>query len=211
MSEEDLRELAAVAVPRRFERGEIVFREGDDGETAYVIRSGGVRVTRYHQSGRTITLVELRPGDIFGELAMFGHETRSATVEAMEPTGAVALLSSDLKRLLQQHPEISLKMLGAFADRLRAANERLSRQSFQTVPGRVANALLAQVRRHQDEGADERDVVVEATRAELAQLAGTSRESASRFLASLERVGLVTCGRGKVTVHEPAALRNYIY
>jgi CRP-like cAMP-binding protein len=63
----------------------------------------------------------------------------------------------------------------------------------------------------QEEGAGESDVLVRATRAELAQLAGTSRESASRFLASLERDGIVTCGRGKVVVHEPAALRNYIY
>lgn len=211
MSEDEVRELASVAVPRRFESGQTVFREGDTGETAYVIRSGKVRVTRNHSSGRTITLVELRHGQIFGELAMLDHETRSATVEAVEPTTVIALLASDLKRVMLRHPDIALKMLAAFAGRLRAANERLSRQSFQTVPGRVANVLLAQVGQRQEEGADERDVLIKATRAELAQLAGTSRESASRFLASLERAGIVTCGRGKVVVHEPAALRNYIY
>jgi CRP/FNR family transcriptional regulator len=53
--------------------------------------------------------------------------------------------------------------------------------------------------------------VIKATQAEVAQLAGTSRESASRFLASLERDGVVTLGRGKVTVHDPARLRNYIH
>jgi CRP/FNR family cyclic AMP-dependent transcriptional regulator len=211
MSEEDLSELAAVAVPRRFEPGETVFREGDQGETAYVIRSGKVRVTRNHSDGRTITLVELRQGQIFGELAMLDHETRSATVEAVEATAVIALLAGDLRRVLIRHPDIALKMLAAFAGRLRAANERLSRQSFQTVPGRMANVLLAQVGQRQEEGAEDRDVLIKATRAELAQLAGTSRESASRFLASLERAGVVTCGRGKVVVHEPAALRNYIY
>jgi CRP/FNR family transcriptional regulator, cyclic AMP receptor protein len=211
MSVESLRELASVAVPRSFEAGHVVFREGDQGDTAYVIRSGKVRVTRQHSSGRTITLVELRPGQIFGELAMFDHETRSATVEAIERTSALALLARDLKRVLQRDPAIALKLLGAFAGRLRAANERISRQSFQTVPSRVANVLLTQVVQRQEEGAGESDVLVRATRAELAQLAGTSRESASRFLASLERDGIVTCGRGKVVVHEPAALRNYIY
>jgi CRP/FNR family transcriptional regulator, cyclic AMP receptor protein len=211
MSAESLRELASVAVPRSFEPGHVVFREGDQGDTAYVIRSGKVRVTRQHSSGRTITLVELRPGQIFGELAMFDHETRSATVEAIERTSALALLARDLKRVLQRDPEIALKLLGTFAGRLRAANERVSRQSFQTVPSRVANVLLTQVVQRQEEGAGESDVLVRATRAELAQLAGTSRESASRFLASLERDGIVTCGRGKVVVHEPAALRNYIY
>jgi CRP/FNR family transcriptional regulator len=208
LSEDDRRELAQVAVPRRWVEGEVVFREGDTGDTCYVIRDGAVRVTRDHTDGRTITLAELRHGDIFGELALFGGETRSATVEALEDTSAVALLAGDMRRLLVRSPRIAVEMLGALAARLREANERISRQSFQSVPGRVASVLLAQV---QARGGGERDVLVTATQAEIAQLAGTSRESASRFLARLERDGLVTCGRGKVMVHDPPALRNYIY
>src|SRR5918911_3000277 len=84
LSERDLTELAQVAVPRTYEAGEAVFREGDTGDTCYVVRSGSVRVTRRHSDGRAITLAELRPGDIFGELAMFGGETRSASVETLE-------------------------------------------------------------------------------------------------------------------------------
>ena len=89
--------------------------------------------------------------------------------------------------------------------------ERLLKQSFQTVAGRVASTLLAQTVVRQAEGASDRDVLIRATQAEIAQLSGTSRESASRFLATLERAGLVTLGRGKVTVHEPGRLRNYIH
>jgi CRP/FNR family transcriptional regulator len=214
LSEADLRELSAVAVPRSYMAEEIVFREGDTGDTCYVIRSGAVRVTRRHSDGRSITLAELRPGSIFGELAMFGGETRSATVQALEDTRAVAILAGDLRRLLLAHPTIGVKMLNGLADRLRAANERIARQSFQTVAGRVAGALLGQVQARARAGGEDqpsRDVVVHATQAEIAQLAGASRESASRFLAKLERAGLVTTGRGKVIVHEPEALRNYIY
>jgi CRP/FNR family transcriptional regulator len=210
LSDADLRELSAVAVPRSYLAEEIVFREGDTGDTCYVIRSGAVRVTRRHSDGRSITLAELRPGSIFGELAMFGGETRSASVEALEPTRALAILAGDLRRIITQHPEIALKMLEALANRLRDANERLARQSFQTVAGRVASALLSQVKTRTD-GDGETDVVIEATQAEIAQLAGASRESASRFLAKLERAGLITTGRGRVVVHEPESLRNYIY
>ena len=85
----------------------------------------------------------------------------------------------------------------ALADRLRAANERLLQQSFQTVAGRVASALLGQVVARQAEGAGDSDMLIEATQAEIAQLAGTSRESASRFLASLEREGVVRARAGK--------------
>ena len=211
LSEHDVQELAKVAVPRSWLQGEVVFREGDSGDTCYVIRSGRVRVTRRHSDGRSITLAELRPGAIFGELAMFDREARSATVEALQDTEAVAILAGDLRRLVIAHPEIAVKMLAGLAGRLREANERISRQSFQTVAGRVASALLGQVEARRDETGDGHDVLITATQAEIAQLAGASRESASRFLAKLERAGLVTTGRGKLIVHDPAALRNYIY
>jgi len=201
----DLEQLAQVAVPRSYVAGEVVFREGDSGDTCFVIRSGTVRVTRRHSDGRIITLAELRPG------AMFGGETRSATVEALADTRAVAILASDLRRILLRHPDIAVKMLEGLANRLRQANERIARQSFQTVAGRVASALLGQVQARSPDGALGRDVLVRATQAEIAQLAGASRESASRFLAKLERAGLITTGRGKVIVHEPESLRNYIY
>jgi CRP/FNR family transcriptional regulator len=207
----ELEQVAQVAVPRSYERGEVIFREGDSGDTCYVVKSGSVSVMREHQDGRVIALAELRPGQIFGELAMFDHETRSATVETLEPTTTVALLAGDLQRILRAHPEMGVKMLAALASRLRRANERLLQQSFQTVAGRVASALLTQVIARQAEGAPEVDVLVRATQAEIAQLAGTSRESASRFLATLEREGVVSLGRGKTTVHEPSRLRNYIH
>jgi CRP/FNR family transcriptional regulator len=211
LTEEQLVELASVAVPRRWTSGEVIFREGDSGDTCYVVQDGSVRVTRNHSDGRTITLAELRPGDLFGELAMFDSERRSATVEAVEDTTGVALLAGDMRRLLLRHPEISIKLLSAFADRLKEANERISRQSFQTVASRVAGVLLAHTETLEAEGAAPQNVLIRSTRAEIAQLAGSSRESVSRFLATLERAGLVTSGRGKVVIHDPAALRRYIY
>jgi CRP/FNR family transcriptional regulator len=210
LSERELAELAQVAVPRSWLAGESVFREGDVGDTCYVIRSGAVRITRRHSDGRQITLAELREGDIFGELAMFGGETRSATVEAIEDTEGVAILAGDMRRTMLAHPEIAVAMLAGLANRIRQANERLSRQTFQTVDGRVASALLAQV--EAIAGSDgAREVLIRATQAQIAQLSGSSRESASRFLAKLERAGVITTGRGKILVHEPASLRNYIY
>jgi CRP/FNR family transcriptional regulator len=213
LSVEVLEELAAMAVPRTYARGEIVFREGDSGDTCFVVRSGSVKVTRARgYDGQAITLAELHFGDPFGELAMFGPEQRSATVEALEDTRAVAILAGDMRRLIVAHPDVALSMLSVLADRVRAANEMAARQRFQTVAGRVAGALLAQLESRREEGVrNGGEMVIAATQSDIAQLAGSSRESASRFLASLEREGLVTCGRGKVTVHDPAALRGYIH
>jgi CRP/FNR family cyclic AMP-dependent transcriptional regulator len=208
----ELDEVVHVSVPRRWERGEMIFREGDEGDTTYLLMSGAVLLTREHQDGRVVAIAELRSGDMFGELAMFRGEKRSATAEAIEPTEAVALLAPDVQRLIKQNPDIAGKLLKALAERVSRTTERLLQQSFQTVSGRVASALLAQTAaRKAERGETDGDVLIEATQAEIAGLSGTSRESASRFLATLERAGVVTLGRGKVTVHDPERLRNYIH
>jgi CRP-like cAMP-binding protein len=212
LSDTELAQVAQVAMSRRFEAGAVVFKEGDEGTTCYIVRSGRTRAIREHPDGRSITLAHFGPGDIFGEMAMLDGERRSATIEATEDTETIAILSTDMQRLLREHPDISVKLIAALGRRLRDTNERLARQSFQTVQSRVAAALgqLVAAARESD-GAGSGDVVITATQAELAQLAGSSRESASRFLAVLERAGIITQGRGRLTVHDAEALGRYVY
>jgi CRP-like cAMP-binding protein len=240
----DLERIAKLAVPRRFEPGEVVFREGDSSDTCYVVREGRARAVHEHSDGRTITLATFGPGDIFGELAMFEDELRSATVEAIEPTAVVAVLGPDMRRLMAERPEISMRLVVALGRRLRETNERLSRQSFQTVQSRVAVVLselvaqeLAGERDRKGAGSEDGagagtgagahgstgaasarsekspsgDVLLTATQTDLAQLAGSSRESASRFLAVLERAGVISQGRGRLVVHDPEALKQYVF
>src|SRR6478752_68674 len=107
---EDLERIAQFAVPRDFDVGEVVFREGDASDTCYIVR----------------------------ELALFEDEKRSATVEAIEPTSTLAVLGPDMRRLMTEHAEISARLVVALGRRLRETNERLARQSFQTVQSRVA-------------------------------------------------------------------------
>jgi CRP/FNR family cyclic AMP-dependent transcriptional regulator len=207
----DLERIAGVAVPRSFEPGQVIFREGDSSDTCYVVREGHARAVRTHGDGRTLTLATFGPGDIFGELAMFEDERRSATVEAIGPLGVVGVLGPDMRRLMKEHSEISARLVVALGRRLREMNERLSRQSFQTVQSRVAVVLSGLVAQEIASGKDATDVLVTATQADLAQLAGSSRESASRFLAVLERAGVISQGRGRLTVHNPQALEQYVF
>jgi CRP/FNR family cyclic AMP-dependent transcriptional regulator len=212
LEREDLERIADLAVPREFEPGQVVFREGDASDTCYIVRTGRARAVREHAGGRTLTLATFGPGDIFGELALFEDERRSATVEAIELCSVVAVLGPDMRRLMVEHPGISARLVIALGRRLRETNERLTRQSFQTVQSRVAvvlSELVAQERADQsDDGAD---VTVTATQADLAQLAGSSRESASRFLAVLERAGVISQGRGRLVVHDSEALKQYVF
>jgi CRP-like cAMP-binding protein len=207
----ELGRIAQLAVPRRFDAGQVVFREGDASDTCYIVKAGHARAIREHPDGRSITLATFGPGDFFGELAMFDDERRSATIEAVDALEAFAILGPDMRRLLRDNNEITVKLVTALGRRLRAANERLARQSFQTVQSRVATVIAQLVDQARAEGAGESDILLTTTQADVAKLAGSSRESASRFLATLERAGVITQGRGRLTVHDPVALGRYVY
>jgi CRP/FNR family transcriptional regulator len=115
---------------------------------------------------------------------------------------------------MKEHPQISMRLVIALGRRLRETNERLARQSFQTVQSRVATVLSQLVEQALSETHTDgarRDVLVTATQADVAKLAGSSRESASRFLAVLERAGVVSQGRGRLVVHDPKALAAYVF
>jgi CRP-like cAMP-binding protein len=214
LEEGELERFSHVAVPRSFPAGTRVFHEGDSSDACYIVSEGSFRVTREHSDGRAITLATLGPGEIFGELAMLDGDTRSASAESITDGTLLALPANDVRSLLARNPEIALKLVAGLVRRLRAANMRLSRQSFQTVPSRVAG-ILAQLSREGQENKDGdgemQEVTIRMNQTDLAQLAGTSRESVSRFLAELERAGVVRSGRGRVTVLQPNKLRNYIY
>jgi CRP/FNR family transcriptional regulator len=207
----ELTAVAAVAVPRRFEAGAAVFYEGDRSDTCYVVRGGHARAVRQHPDGRQITLATFGPGDIFGELAMFDDESRSATIEATDDLEVLAILGPDMRRLMREHSEIAVKLAVSLVRRLRRSNERLARQSFSTVQSRVAAVLIQLVDQARAEGAGTGDVSITATQSDLAKLAGSSRESASRFLAVLERARVISQGRGRLIVHDADALSGYVY
>lgn len=208
LNERELEELATVAVPRTFAQGEVIFQEGTQGDVMYVIREGRVLIKREHASGRTIALIEMGAGDIFGELAVFDKEVRSATVECVAPTSVVALTAGDVSRVLKRNPEIAIKVIVSLSRRLREANSRIGDQYFQSTEGRIVNVVLGLA--EQQNGHVAPGSFLRANQSEIAQLASTSRETVSRFLASCQRNDLLTTFRGRLQIRDPEGLRRMV-
>ncbi len=209
---DELDELAASAETLYWSRGQIVFEEGEQGNECFLLHTGAVKVVRRFPDGRRVTLARMGPGSVVGELALFNGERRSATVEAVEPTVAVALAGERVMSLLRGDAEAALSVAVGLAERLRASNERLFEHALATVAGRVAATLLGQVeaRQAQADGDGDGDIELVGSSVDVARLAGVPRESASRVLHWLENEGIVTLKRGRTVVHDPDALSRYL-
>jgi CRP/FNR family transcriptional regulator len=210
LSPDELARIGSVAIPRSFPKGVRIFHEGDHSDACYIVCEGDLRVTREHSDGRAIALATLGPGDIFGELAMLDGGVRSASVETLTDAELLGLPASDVRRVIASHGDIAAKLIVALTKRVRETNERVARQSFQTVPSRVAG-VLSQLIAEEIVPEDRHGITVHMTHTYLPPRAGPSRERDSRSRAPRAPAGVVSVGRGRVTVLEPRRLRAYIF
>lgn len=148
LSDPALEDLAAHAVPRRFAAGELVFAEGDRGESLHVVRRGRFRVLR-PSSSPGVVLGELGPGTVFGELAVLNGNPRLASVIAALDGETVELHGADLERVLDAHPREARRMLGVLARSLTLAKEDVARHNQQLES--VVRARTAELRDSQAE------------------------------------------------------------
>jgi CRP/FNR family transcriptional regulator, cyclic AMP receptor protein len=210
LSDEELDELADKVDTVSWEPATTVFSEGDAGDWCYVIDKGFVKLTRRLVDGSPITLAQVGQGGIVGELALFASDRRSATMVTLEPTTAVAISREDLLALLENNAQAAISMAIHVAGLLQRADERLFATSTSTVNGRILATLLAQVEARQARHPGENNVELVGSPTDLARLAGTPRDAATRLLHWLENEGIITLKRGRIIVRSPAALREQL-
>lgn len=191
LDDEDAEALLSQMTPHRMERGDILFREGDRGDSLYVIADGKVKLGRTSADGRENLVAILGPGEMFGELSLFDPGPRTMTATAVAETTVLGFGNDALTRVLTGRPEVPKALLAALAKRLRRTNEHLADLVFTDVPGRVAKALLDlsdRFGRAVDGG-----VLVshDLTQEELAQLVGASRETVNKALADFATRGWI--------------------
>ena len=177
--------LQSQMTPSRMERGDVLFREGDRGDTLYVIAEGKVKLGRTSPDGRENLVAILGPGEMFGELSLFDPGPRTMTATAIAPDPVVA----PPKGMLSGRPEVSKALLSALAQRLRRTNAHLADLVFTDVPGRVAKALLDLSERFGRPVEGGIMVSHDLTQEELAQLVGASRETVNKALADFATRG----------------------
>lgn len=189
-----------------FRRGHKVFTEGELGDKLYIITAGTVKVGCSAPDGRESLLTLMGPSDMFGELAIFDPGPRTSTVSALTQVKTVTMDRDALRFWIAERPEITEQLLRVLARRLRRTNDTLCDLIFTDVPGRVAKQLLDLARRFGTQQGQTLRVDHGLTQEEIAQLAGSSRETINKALSEFVQRGWIE-QRGKtVVINDPAAL-----
>jgi CRP-like cAMP-binding protein len=201
MADAERRSLLAACRRQRFSKGDAVFREGESGESLHFLAEGTVAVRISTPLGDVVTLDVIRPGEAFGEQALFAKDsTRSATVVALEPVQTLRLERGEFDRLLATHPGVLRLLVEILDARLRATSQARVEALYLPVESRVYRALakLSVVYANRD--------AIPLTQDDLASMVGTTRQSLNKVLRQAQDDGLLTLARGQISVTDPNAV-----
>lgn len=182
--------LASQLRQRRFRRGEVVFHQGDPGDSLHIVDEGSVKITLPSPDGEEAIIATLRPGDFFGELALLDGAPRSATAAALEATTTLALPRDAFMELLDQDRGLRDALLAGLAHELRRVTGHVEELHFLDLAGRLA-MRLARLASDAAPGMDEVRLDWPYTQSDLASMIGGTRQSVNKLLAELVADGLV--------------------
>jgi CRP/FNR family cyclic AMP-dependent transcriptional regulator len=201
----ELAELADRVRTKSFKRGEMIFRKDDPGTHLYMVLEGGVKIALPGEFGQEALVAIMRPGEFFGELALFDRSPRSASATALEDTRAALLAGDDFLAYLESHPASFRVVLETLARTIRRLSDRVEDLIFLDVPSRVAKYLLDLVR---SSGGDGNELTL--TQDELAAFIGASRVSVNRVLGDLERREIISIRRRRIAIKDADRLAKEV-
>lgn len=132
LTSEDLRSLAKRLENVEQAEGEVIFQQGAEGSSLFIIEEGAVEIS-YGEGKARVLLAHLFPGQYFGELSVFDGAPRSATATAARPSRLVRLDRDDLVDFVNKNPAAALRIIAEMSERLRQTNELMSRQVSRNV------------------------------------------------------------------------------
>jgi len=184
----ELEELAGLTTERCFQAGQYIFWEGDSGEHLFLVAEGRVKISKLSSQGKEVILAFFSPGEIFGEVALFEGRVYPASAQASADARVLAIGRRDFLNILSRHPDI----IGVLSGRLREAQWRLKDLALERADQRLARVLMMLSAKLGE--------TLPFTRQEIADMAGTTTETAIRFMSRLKDGGIISSDRGRIVI-----------
>jgi CRP/FNR family cyclic AMP-dependent transcriptional regulator len=210
LSEEQLKEVDHLIVERIYKKGRIIFIEGEEGKAVYLLRSGRVKISTQADDGREQILHFIYPGEVFGEVVIYDGGPYPATAEVVEDSKIGMIRNSDMDRLTLSNPEIALAMLRIMSKRLRNAQRQINELALYDTFRRMVSMLMflaAEQGVHCDRGTI---IDMSLTNQDLANMIGTSRETANRILSELRKQKAIILEKKQIIIADMGRLKSWL-
>lgn len=208
LTDDDLREILKLAMRQVYKKDNMVLIEEEIGSTMFIILDGRVKISRISDDGREVILSILSEGDFFGEMSILDGQNRSANVVTLDDSKIMIIRREDFLKMLHDYPQIAINLLKELAGRLRRSDAQIKSLSLQNATGKVASTLL----RIADDSGKIHLGQVEIPRLppqqDLANMAGTSRETISRVLKSLTKQGYLKKDGSRLIIKDYESFRS---
>lgn len=210
LQEQELEAIAAVSTISHIPENVAILHVDEEGDTLFIILNGRVSVSKHSDEGREVILSILSDGEFFGEMSLLDGKPRSATVIATEATELLLLRRTDFLDCLARYPQIATKLLSTLAYRLRRTNRQVESLALLNAYGRVAGVLLQLAEDYGEPvGTGNRITVSERPiLQEIANMAGTTRETVSRVINNLEKRGYLERDGRRITIVDQDQLHD---
>ncbi len=199
LSEAELVELSRLMTARSFGSGEYVFWEGDAPDYFYIVVEGRIKVLKHSSLGKEVIIAFFGPGEMFGEVAVFEGKPYPASAQAVTESQVMAIKKDSLLSFLSSRPQVALGIINVLGGRLRDAQGRLKDLAGERAQQRLARTLLML--------SAKLGATLPFTRQEIADMAGTTTETAIRFMSRLKDGKIIRSARGQITILDETKLR----
>lgn len=177
----------------QYSAGHLFYMPEDRAEVLFILKKGRVQLYQVSSDGRKLVVSILRPGAIFGHMALVGQNMHYNYAQALDDVTICVWNREEVEALLVQKPQMALRFLNAVSERLTLAEERLAEVAFKRVPARLALLLLRLDDEHECSG-----VIVGYTHQHLADMLGVYRETVTQILIDFKTTGLIRAGRRRI-------------
>jgi CRP/FNR family transcriptional regulator, cyclic AMP receptor protein len=202
LNDPDISQIADQCIRRECPKEQVILVEEEVGQTLFILLKGTVKVTRTSDEGREVIITILKSGDFFGELSLIDGKGRSATVVAMEDSELLTLRRAEFLAMLERYPVIAVEMMRVMADRIRKADAQIENLTLQDAFGRVGSTLIHVAEQTGYMRGVSMIIPKLPVQQDLANMAGTARETISRVMAVFEDRGLLERDGHRVVIHD---------
>ncbi len=208
LSKSEKMDLSNCSVMREAEKNQLIYLPHDISSRIYFLKEGKVKIASYSEDGREMIHAILGPGEIFGELALAGEESREQFAKATESVIYCQISVPEFEEFLKRNHSLNMEVTKLIGFRLKRISSRLERMWFKSAPERVCYLLKELADDHGKKIGDEIEVKLNLTHQELASLAATTRQTVTTTLNDLEKKAVIIYDRRRILVKNYAHLSS---